>query len=164
MKKCKLFLSIIMVLVLTLTGSAPAYARYYTIQSKLSGLYLDIEGGDTKNGAGLITFTYKGNNNQQFYVAKVGENSNGALYTIRPRHSGLYLGGDGKGNQVAQYNWRTSWYLKKDRDGWYRIVHAPTGMVMDIKSNSTDIRAKIILWSRKDSGADNQKFSLHPVQ
>jgi hypothetical protein len=164
MKKRKLFLSIIMVLVLTLAGSAPAYARYYTIRNKLSGLFLDIQGENKKSGAGLITFTYKGNKNQQFFVEKVGENKYGSLFTIRPRHSGLYLGGDGKGSQVAQYDRKTSWFLKQDRDGWYRIIHAPTGMVMDVKSNSTDVRAKIILWSFKDSDADNQKFSLNPVQ
>jgi TolA-binding protein len=146
-------------------GTIKKLRRYYIIRSKLSGYYFDIDMSGMREGDHLIIWHINGNECQHFEMVEVAENSDGLLFTIKPRHSGLYLGASGKqekGSRIVQLNSETYWYIKQDKDGWYKIIHAPTNLVIEIEGESIGGDSKITLQPDRDNN-DGQKFTLIPI-
>ena len=144
-------LAVLILAVFAIVSAGEAQAAYM-IQSKLSGQYLDIRGQSTKSGAELITWDRTGRSNQQFRVYV----EEGESYTISPVHSNLYLSPDSDG-AIRQFRSETYWFLQKQNDGWYKITDG-NGLYWDVQKNSTKRGTSIILYKRKNSNDDNQKF------
>jgi hypothetical protein len=162
----KLYCAIVLSLFILLSSHTPVYALadgYYMIQNQMSGLYLDISGGSKDGGAEAIIWSRpkKGiPTNQQFYIKNVG---NGNV-TISPRHSKLYLSyATDQGAPIVQLSSKEVWKLKKQADGWYKIINALSGMCFDVNKGSTKAGANVIIWTTKNSKDGNQKWQFLKV-
>jgi pectate lyase len=59
----------------------------YNIVSSMSGMYLDVYGGSSNDGANVIQYSTNDEMKQQFDVEVLGDGT----YSIRPAHSGKFL-------------------------------------------------------------------------
>ena len=151
-----------------LLTAAPAYAAFvpgtwYVLQSRHSGLVLDIEGRSTSNGALLVQETRTDATNQQFRFADAGS----GYYTIEARHSGLVLDVSGastaNGADVVQWT-RTGgtnqqFQVRTNADGTVTFLNRRSGKALDLYDFSTEPGARISQYT--DNGNDVQKWILH---
>jgi lysophospholipase L1-like esterase len=152
-----------------LLTAAPAYAAFvpgtwYVLQSRHSGLVLDIAGRSTSNGALLVQENRTDATNQQFRFVDAG----GGYYKIQARHSNLLLDVYGKstanGADVVQWSdtgtANQQWQVIDD--GTYlRFVNRNSGKALDLWERSTAPGSRI---SQYDSnGATNQQWRPLPV-
>ena len=132
----------------------------YAVRSKSNGLYLDIAGGSSENGAALIIWPAHFNLNQLYDVANT---TSGTI--IRAAHSGLALDVYGasnvEGSAIIQWtlhgNANQLWSLKRNADdGSLTIFSKMSGQVLDVYGGMSAPGTKIIQWS--SHGGDNQRW------
>jgi hypothetical protein len=133
------------------------------IQNKLSNLYLDIKGATTQTGGEAILWkkpAKKTPTNQQFYVKNVG---NGYV-TLSPRHSKMFLSyATDEGSPIVQMNSEEKWIIKKQNDGWFKIVNRFSGMCFDIYNDLTKPGTNVIVWPENNTNDSNQKWKFIKV-
>ena len=152
-----------------LLTAAPAHAAFvpgtwYVLQSRHSGLVLDIAGRSTSAGALLVQENRTDATSQQFRFVDAG----GGYYKVQARHSSLLLDVYGKstanGADVVQWSdtgtANQQWQIIDD--GTYlRFVNRNSGKALDLWARSTTPGDRI---SQYDSnGAANQQWRPLPV-
>ncbi|MDN3241327.1 RICIN domain-containing protein [Glycomyces tritici] len=143
----------------------PTASDWYTVQSRHSGLALDIQGVSTEPGAILTQYTNWANTNQQFRFIDVGN----GYHKIQVRHSGLFLDvwnhSTADGGTVAQYHdtgdTNQQWKVTANGEGYYSIVSRFSGKALDVRDWSTTAGSPIVQHSV--SGYANQQWQLTPV-
>jgi hypothetical protein len=143
----------------------PTASDWYTVQSRHSGLVLDIQGASTATGAILTQYTNWEGTNQQFRFIDLGT----GYYKIQARHSGLVLDlwnfSTANGATIAQYTDlggnNQQWRVTRDSAGYYAIVNRHSGKALDVYNWSTSAGAQIVQYT--PTGATNQQWSLNPV-
>ncbi|WP_158299655.1 RICIN domain-containing protein [Glycomyces paridis] len=152
-----------------LLGAGAASAAFtpgtwYHLQSRYSGLVLEIAGSSTANAAKLVQGNRTYANNQQFRFVDAG----GGYYRIEVRHSGQVLDVYGKstanGADVIQYpsNGQTNQQWQVIDDGtWLRFVNRNSGKALDVWEWSIGLGSRL---SQYDSTAGiNQQWKLVPA-
>jgi hypothetical protein len=137
----------------------------YEIVSKHSGKCLDVYGGQTHNGVGLIQYRCHGGNNQRFAAHQL-PNGN---YVFQAVHSGrvldVYGGHTGNGVRIIQWdrhNGRNQqWRLYKDNLGFFELVAEHSGRCLDVAGWSLADVGAIIQWDCHHG--NNQKWRLNLV-
>ncbi|THV35255.1 RICIN domain-containing protein [Glycomyces buryatensis] len=143
----------------------PTASDWYTVQSRHSGLALDIQGVSTEPGAILTQYTNWANPNQQFRFIDVGN----GYHKIQVRHSGLVLDvwnhSTADGGTVAQYtdtgDTNQQWKVTANGEGYYSIVSRFSGKALDVRDWSTTAGSPIV--QHTVSGYANQQWQLTPV-
>lgn len=143
----------------------PTASDWYTVQSRHSGLVLDIQGASTATGAILTQYTNWEGTNQQFRFIDLGT----GYHKIQVRGSGLVLdvwnASTADGATVAQYTdtggANQQWKVTRDSSGYYSIVNRHSGKALDVYNWSTSAGAPIVQYT--PTGATNQQWSLTPV-
>jgi hypothetical protein len=143
----------------------PTASDWYTVQSRHSGLVLDIQGVSTATGALVTQYTATGGTNQQFRFIDVGN----GYYAIQARHSGLVLDVSGAstadGASVIQWTRHDGenqqWKVTRDTAGYYSIVNRRSGKALDVHNWSTSAGSQIVQYA--PTGAANQQWSLNPA-
>lgn len=136
----------------------------FTIQSKKSGLYLDLSGQmSASDGASTMQQSATGGPHQRWLLVP------GAVadeYTIVNEHTGLYLGATGatKGSSIVESPASGSdnqlWVLTA-QSSYTLVKNKGTGLYMDVQGVSTAPGAVVYVWSY--TGADNQLWRLAPA-
>ncbi|MDR7382118.1 RICIN domain-containing protein [Promicromonospora iranensis] len=137
---------------------------WYVLQSRHSGLVLQIDGGSTATGARLVQGTRTDATNQQFRFVDAG----GGYYKIQARHSNLlldvYAKSTANGADIVQWSdsGTTNQHWQILDDGTYlRFVNRNSGKALDLWERSTTPGTRI---SQYDSnGAANQQWRPLPV-
>ncbi|GAA1860350.1 RICIN domain-containing protein [Myceligenerans crystallogenes] len=137
---------------------------WYVLQSRQSGLALQIEGGSTTAGAKLVQSTRTDAAAQQFRFVGVGSGS----YKIQVRHSGLlldvYAKSTANGADIVQWSdvGTTNQHWQILDDGTYlRFVNRNSGKALDVWEWATAVGSRI---SQYDStGGTNQQWRPIPV-
>jgi lysophospholipase L1-like esterase len=147
-----------------LLTASPAHAAFrtgtwYVLQSRHSGLVLDIQGRSTTNGALLVQWNRNDATNQQFRFVDAG----GGYYKIQARHSSLvldvYAKSTANGADVVQWSdtggTNQQWQIIDD--GTYlRFINRNSGKALDLWERSTTPGDRI---SQNDSnGGTNQQW------
>jgi hypothetical protein len=143
----------------------PTASDWYTVQSRHSGLALDIQGVSTEPGAILTQYTNWANTNQQFRFIDVGN----GYHKIQIRHSGLFLDvwnhSTADGGTIAQFydtgDTNQQWKVTKNAEGYYSIVSRHSGKALDVRDWSTTAGSPIV--QHTASGYANQQWQLTPV-
>lgn len=143
----------------------PTASDWYTVQSRHSGLVLDIQGASTATGAILTQYTNWEGTNQQFRFIDLGT----GYHKIQVRNSGLVLdvwnASTADGATVAQYTdtggANQQWKVTRDAAGYYSIVNRHSGKALDVQNWSTSAGAPIVQYA--PTGAANQQWTLTPV-
>lgn len=132
----------------------------YAVRSKSNGLYLDIAGGSSDNGAAMIIWPGHFNLNQLYDVSNT---TSGTM--IRAAHSGLALDVYGassvSGAAIIQWtphgNANQLWNFKRNADdGSLTIISKMSGLVLDVYGGYSSPGTKIIQWP--SHGGDNQRW------
>ncbi|WP_075187530.1 RICIN domain-containing protein [Teredinibacter haidensis] len=158
----------IMIFALILFLSSGAFAidsGRYTIQSSLSGQFMDVEGGSSDDGANILQYSESGATNQQFDVVSLGDGS----YSIRPAHSGksldVYAWNADDGAELRQWtyygNSNQRWYIDNVGSGLYSITSVFSGKAIDVWEMSMVAGGDIRLYSYW--GGAGQHWSFLPV-
>ncbi|MEV3938424.1 RICIN domain-containing protein [Glycomyces sp. NPDC049804] len=152
-----------------LAAAAPARAAFepgawYLLQSRHSGLYLDIEGRSTANGAMLVQWNRTDATNQQFRFLDAG----GGYFKIQVRHSNAVLdlrdSSRADGADVVQWadDGGTDQHWQILDDGTYlRFVNRHSGKALDVWAKSTTAGDRISQYT--SNGGTNQQFRAVPV-
>lgn len=153
----------------SLLTASPAHAAFqastwYVLQSRHSGLVLDVQGKSTSTGATLVQWNRADTTNQQFRFVDAG----GGYYTIQARHSNLvldvYAKSTANGADIVQWTStggaNQQWQIIDD--GTYlRFVNRGSGKALDLWEWSTTPGDRI---SQYDSvGGANQQWRALPV-
>lgn len=133
--------------------------KYYYIQAKNSGKYLNIAAASLQNGATLVQNDVM---NTQFTLESVGD----GYYVITVKNSGkaLDVNGGSTADGQAIIQWDThkganqQFKLEPTGDGYYIITAKHSGKVWDVNGGSTANNIGIIQWTKH--GGDNQQFKL----
>jgi poly(3-hydroxybutyrate) depolymerase len=137
----------------------------YNIVSALSGMYLDVAGKSTTDGANIVQWSNTGGTNQQFDIKSLGDGT----YSIRPAHSGKSLdvsgwnSSDGAKLQQWTYNGTDNqqWHIDDAGNDKYSITSAFSNKAVDVWEMNKAVGADIKMSSFW--GGENQLWSFVPV-
>ncbi len=137
----------------------------YSIVSALSGMYLDVKGKSTDDGANVIQWSNNGGTNQQFDIKSLGDGT----YSIRPAHSGKSLdvsgwnANDGANLQQWTYNGTDNqrWHIDDAGNGKFSITSAFSNKAVDVWEMNKAVGADVKMYSLW--GGANQLWSFVPV-
>ncbi len=146
------------------TGGTDAFysTAYYRIINRNSGQVLDVNGGSTTAGAGIIQYLPNGGNNQQWQVLSTG----GGYYKIQNRNSGQVLDVNGASTAAAagiiQYPYsggnNQQWQLTGTGGDFFKVVNRNSGQALDVNGASIAAAAGIIQYPY--SGGNNQQWEV----
>ncbi|GAB3658099.1 RICIN domain-containing protein [Glycomyces tarimensis] len=137
---------------------------WYVLESRSSGLVLDIDGGSTATGAGLVQWNRNDAPNQQFRFIDAGNGH----YRVQARHSGhvldVYDWNTANGAEVVQWtdlnNTNQQWTVTES-GGYATFVNRYTGKALDVWQNATSPGSRISQYP--PNGGPNQQWRLIPV-
>jgi len=130
----------------------------YKIVSKLSGKVITIPNSSTVSGAIATQNTYASTNNQIWSFSNISDN----VYTAQALHSSLFL----HQNYIYAAQWTPTniddqkWRLKKESDGYYRIINLDGNECLSVANSSEGTQVKVV----SGNYTDNQKWALTSVQ
>jgi hypothetical protein len=135
---------------------------YYRFLNVNSGQALDVNGGSTVNGAGIIQWPQNGGNNQQWVIAANG----GGYYKVTNRNSGqsldVNMSSTANGAGIIQWPWNggnnQQWQLTATSDGIYKVINRNSSLALDVNGASTTNGAGIIQWPW--GGGTNQQWQI----
>jgi len=137
---------------------------WYHLQSRYSGLVLEINGSSTANGALLVQRNRTYATNQQFRFVSVGS----GYYRIEARHSGLsldvYAKSTANGADIVQWAGNTGnnqqWQIIDDGT-WLRFVNRNSGKALDVWEWNIALGSRLSQYD--NAGGINQQWKLVPV-
>jgi hypothetical protein len=139
----------------------------FILESKSSGLVLDVPGGSTDNGVQLHQWERNDTSAQQFSLMPVS----GGLYKIVNVGNGKALeidinrlADDGGKVQQADFEgkFRQLWIINEVEMDYYKIVNYASKKALDVAEFSREPGGLIQQWT--DSGGANQRWKFIPVQ
>ncbi|MED7947569.1 RICIN domain-containing protein [Streptomyces sp. BE20] len=136
-------------------------ALYSTFVAGHSSLCMDVSGGDTTNGAGVVQQSCGPALSQQW---RLEDTSAGYVHVIA-RHSSKCLNVQGKstadGAAILQRQCTTGsnddWKLEDAGNGYNRLVARHSGKCLDVSAGSTAQGAALVQWTC--NGAGSQRFA-----
>ncbi|GAB4004949.1 hypothetical protein GCM10029992_51390 [Glycomyces albus] len=138
--------------------------RWYVIESRSSGLVLDVDQGSTANGAGLVQWSDTGATNQQFRFLDAG----GGYYRIQARHSGKVVdvaeSSTANGAEIVQWDDHggTNQQWQVDESGGYAtFINRASGKALDVWEWSSEAGTRISQYD--PTGGENQQWTLNPT-
>ncbi|WP_428241371.1 RICIN domain-containing protein [Gynuella sp.] len=147
------------------SSETPDMTGRYNIVSSLSGLYMDVAGKSTDDGANILQYSYTGVDNQKFDIKLMDDGS----YSIRAVHSGksldVYNYSTEDGAELLQWTYNATenqrWHIDNVGNDLYSITSVLSNKAVSVWQNSTEAGGDIRLdaWQ----GRDGQKWSLVPV-
>ncbi|GAB4004929.1 hypothetical protein GCM10029992_51320 [Glycomyces albus] len=145
-------------------ANAVETGRWYVIESRSSGLVLDVDQGSTANGAGLVQWSDTGATNQQFRFLDAG----GGYYRIQARHSGKVVdvaeSSTANGAEIVQWDDHggTNQQWQVDESGGYAtFINRASGKALDVWEWSSEAGTRISQYD--PTGGENQQWTLNPT-
>ena len=134
----------------------------YYLQNRNSGLYMDVWGISTADGANISQGTYNGGANQQFKFLHLGDGA----YQVQPVHSGkaMAVAGASKDNGANVFQWTYSgapsqqFIAVSTGDGFYKLVAKHSGRIVDVLNASTANGANVQQWDNNNQTAGQWKL------
>lgn len=125
-------------------------AKYFKIQSRLNGMYLDVPGCSQDPGTRVCMWSENDGDNQLWYEDKF-------RHTIRSKCNGFSLDFDGERltvNPSDPDNPLQGWCIEGDKI----VTFIDPGRCVDVADNCTDEGAQLTIWDF--NGGDNQLFDF----
>lgn len=144
---------------------------YFKIVNVGNAKALDVSGSSTADGAQVVSYTWGGGNNEQFFFQK-----NGQGYVIQPRHSGKCIeikdwSGDAGGllQQMSCAGGSNQAFVLKPigtesgpiANGRYKITAKHSGKCLDLPNSSLSNGTQLQQYSCNGTGA--QQFDVYYV-
>jgi len=124
---------------------------FYKIINRNSNKSLDLEGGSTNNGGGIIQWDYSGGNNQQWGFTSRATNG---YFSINNKNSGKTLdvngGSDNAGTRIIQWDYsggnNQQWQITDIGFGYTKIINRNSNKSLDVNGGATWNGGDIIQW------------------
>ena len=137
----------------------------YSLQNRNSGLYMDINGASTADGATILQWTSTGGANQKFSFSEVST----GVYDIQSVSSGKYVdifgGSLDNGANCIQWSYSAGnnqrYTLFATDNGYYKLKAVHSSRVLDVFGASTAAGTKLIQWD--DNNQTNAQWKLISV-
>ncbi|MCD9018829.1 carbohydrate-binding protein [Parachryseolinea silvisoli] len=134
----------------------------YHLQNRNSGLYMDVWGIDTADGASIAQGTYNGGANQQFRFVHLGDGT----YQVQPAHSGkaIDVAGISRDNGASIVQWtyfgtpNQQFIAVPTGDGFYKLVARHSGRIVEVINASTDNGANVQQWDNNNQTCGQWKL------
>lgn len=147
------------------TAGVTTLAGKYFLQNRHSGLYLDVSGPSTADGANVIQWTGTSGTNQQFEFSHLG----GGTYRLTPVHSGKSLDIDAistaDGAHVIQWSYvgggNQQFIAVSTGDGFYKLIAKHSNKIVEVAGFSTTAGGQVQQWT--DNGQASGQWKLIPV-
>jgi hypothetical protein len=144
-------------------SNLPVSGKTYTLLNEGSGLYLDVAGKDTKDGADVIQWTSTGGTNQQWTLADLG----GGAWSIRPVHSNksldVYNWSNADKTPIKQWGYsgqdNQRWNLNTTANGGIKIVSVFSKLPLAVPDSNKNSK----LMQLTDSTSAYQRWYFNPV-
>lgn len=151
------------------TSNQITHEGTYYIKSKLSGLYLDVEDGETANGTNIRQWSYNGSHAQKFKLVLDEDGYYAILTGATDYKSGVdvYNGSADDGTNIEQWEYwggdMQKYQLKRVSDGVYAFLTKASSNAssLDVYEQSTDAGANICQWEYW--GGNGQQWYLEPA-
>jgi Ricin-type beta-trefoil lectin domain len=135
-----------------------------TRAAEISGLCIDVAGGDPGSNAGVIQWTCAGSSNQRL---KARPTANGRVHLVFG-HSGYCLNPINRsslaGARMVQWlcsgDLDTQWQAREVAPSVFEYVNARSGMCLDVPNGSTEPGTDLIQWPC--NGGANQRWTVAP--
>lgn len=143
----------------------PATGRYYYLQSKISGLYLDVQGGGKASKTPVWQHTRNGSAAQHWKLITAG----GGYYYLQSKVSGMYLDVSGGSKDAGAIIWQyplnrsdaQRWKLIPAGSGYFYLQSKISGLYLDVKGGSKANGTPI--WQYHPNRSDAQKWRFQPL-
>jgi beta-glucanase (GH16 family) len=140
-------------------------AGTYFLQNRHSGLYMDVAGVSSTDGANIQQWSYSGNTNQQFELTHLG----GGSYRILAKNSGKSLDvadiSVANGANVVQWPYwagNNQQFIALDAGGgFYKLMAKNSGKLIEVAGFSTINGGNVQQW--EDAGQASAQWKLVPV-
>ena len=137
----------------------------FYLQNRNSGLYLDVSGSSTSDGANIVQWSFTGTKNQQFEFSHLGNGE----YRITPVHSGKSLDiqalSTTDGGNLYQWIYlggkNQKFIAHAASDGFYKLTAKHSGKILEVAGALTSAGANVQQWS--DKGQNSGQWKLVPV-
>lgn len=147
-----------------LTGVTTLAGTYF-LQNRHSGLYMDVAGVSSADGANIQQWSYSGNTNQQFELTHLG----GGTYRILAKNSGKSLDvadiSSANGANVLQWPYwggTNQQFIALDAGGgFYKLMAKHSGKLVEVAGFSTINGGNVQQW--EDGGQATAQWKLVPV-
>jgi hypothetical protein len=134
----------------------------YHLQNRNSGLYMDVWGLNTADGANIAQGNYNGGANQQFRFVHLGDGS----YQVQPAHSGkaIDVAGISRDNGASVVQWtylgtpNQQFIAVPTGDGFYKLVARHSGKVVEVINASTENGANVQQWDNNNQTCGQWKL------
>jgi hypothetical protein len=134
----------------------------YQLQNRNSGLYVDVWGISTADGATINQGTLNGGANQQFRFEHLGD----GVYRIIAAHSGKAFNVDGasaaNGAKVVQWTYvgflNQQFIAVPTGDGFYKLVARHSGKIVEVTNASMDNGAVVQQWDNNNQTCGQWKL------
>ena len=144
------------------TNGDPNISGTFYIQNRNSGLYTDVFGISTADGANISQGTFNGGANQQFKLEHVLDGA----YKVIAMHSGKVMDVDGikkeNGANVQQWTYfgtpNQQFIAVPTGDGYYKLVAKHSGRIVEVANASKDNGANIQQWDNNNQTCGQWKF------
>lgn len=140
-------------------------AGTFYVQNRNSGLYMDVWGISTADGADIAQGGYNGGTNQQFEFVHLGD----GVYRIMAKHSGKCMDIDGvsKADGAIVHQWtyvggnNQKFILKDAGSGFYKLIAKHSSKIVEVPGASTANGTVLVQWP--NHGGNNGQWKLVPV-
>jgi len=137
-------------------------AGTYYLQNRNSGLYLDVWGASTADGANIAQGTYNGGTNQQFTLTHLGD----GVYKILAKHSGKSIDiadiSTADGANVLQWPYwggnNQKFIVQNDGSGFYKLIPKHSSKVIEVAGFSTANGGNVQQWTWKNQNSGEWKL------
>jgi len=132
----------------------------YQLVCRRSNKVMDVSGGSTANGAGVVQWTYSGSASQKWALAWLGNGQYSA--TNVPSSDVLDVSGgatwQGAGLIISPYTGASHqlWKMAPFSDGYLHVISVNSGLDIDVGGGSTADGAGLIQWPT--DGGSNQEW------
>jgi Beta-1,3-glucanase/Carbohydrate binding module (family 6)/Ricin-type beta-trefoil lectin domain-like/Secretion system C-terminal sorting domain len=143
-------------------GDANLSNNTYYLQNRNSGLYMDVFGISTADGANISQGGYNGGANQKFKFVPLGDGA----YQIQAVHSGKAMDVNGiskdNGANVQQWTYygtpNQQFIAVPTGDGYYKLVAKHSGRIVEVTNASTVNNANVQQWDNNNQTCGQWKL------
>lgn len=147
------------------TSGVTTLSGRYFLQNRHSGLYMDVSGPSTTDGANVIQWNGTSGTNQQFEFTHLG----GGTYRLTPVHSGKSLDVDAistaDGARIIQWTYvgggNQQFIAVATADGFYKLIAKHSNKIVEVAGFSTTAGGQVQQWT--DNGQASGQWRLIPV-
>ncbi|KUI99140.1 RICIN domain-containing protein [Vibrio sp. MEBiC08052] len=153
---------------ITLAGTVQASVRngVYTIQSKVSGKFVEVANADKSNGANISQWPDNGHNTQRWLVTKRDDGYYSIINLNSAKAMEVYGAGKANGDNVSQWQYEggdtQKWDIRDLNNNYHVLVNKNSGKALDLWDWDTSDGANIDQW--EVNNLDVQQFRLSLVQ